>query len=69
MVQERPKFSVANLTEEEKSQREININALYETLSKMHPEFDRQEAEEIYNNMQQAAIDSGKSIWKFYKEN
>jgi hypothetical protein len=69
MNHEKSKFSLANLTSEERELRQLNIEALQKSLAASHPDFSLEDAEAVYDHMQQAAIECGKSIWQFYKEN
>jgi len=67
MVLERRKFDVANLTEEEKTQRREGIEFLFNELHRRDTNFTIADAEELYDKMQQVAIDNNKSAWDFYK--
>lgn len=70
MVQNKPnlKFDVTNLTDEEKEIRREGIDFLFTQLKRHNSEILLSDAEDIYDRMQQAAIDHGKSDWEFYKK-
>jgi hypothetical protein len=61
------KFDVANLTEGEKKQRRDGIQFLFNELNKRDANFTPTEAEQLYDKMQQAAIDNGYSFWSHYR--
>ena len=61
------KFDVANLSEIEQKQRSEGIEFLFNELYKRDANFTLTEAEELYDRMQQAAIDEGHSTWTYYK--
>lgn len=67
MSQSKTKFDAANLTISELEQRREGIEVLYQELHSRFPEFTMLEAEYLFDKMQQAAIDTGNSAWKFYK--
>lgn len=69
MISEKSTFDVSNLTEEEQAIRKQNIDSLFMELSQTNKELTRDEAEKLFDNMQQKAIEVGKSVWKFYKQN
>jgi hypothetical protein len=62
------KFDVANLNEEEKEIRNNAIEFVFSHLSAKHSHFTKSDAEELYDKMQQAAIDAGHSAWEFYRK-
>lgn len=68
MNQSKSTFDVANLSEDEKKQRREGIEFLFNELQRRDSQFTLIEAEKLYDKMQQAAIDSGNSIWKFYQK-
>ena len=67
MNQSKRQFDVANLTTEELEQRKEGIEFLFDELHKRDSDFTLVEAEQLYDKMQQAAIDNGHSSWEFYK--
>ncbi len=69
MVQENSTFNIQNLTAEEKAIREQGIELLFRQISKSKNGFSREDAEQLYDKMQQAAINEGDSAWQFYQEN
>lgn len=69
MVQENSTFNIQNLTAEEMAIRKQGIELLFRQLSKNSLGYSKSQAEKIYDNMQQAAIEEGDSVWKFYKKN
>lgn len=69
MMKEKSTFSISNLTEKEKAEREESIEALFNGFLQAHPELTRKDAEGLFDKMQQKAIEAGKSVWKYYKHN
>lgn len=69
MTEEKSTFSVSNLTDEEKAEREEGIDSLLQGFQQTHPEFTREDAQELFDKMQQKAIEAGKSVWKYYQQN
>lgn len=69
MVKENPSFDITNLTLHEKQIRENDINVFFETMKETKVKLNKQDCVEIYDKMQQSAIDAGHSRWSYYQTN